>query len=265
VEYRLGDVSAAGTLAALLEEVQPAELYHLAGESTPARMWEDPAATSAALSATVHVLHATRDFPNLRVLLAASSEVFGDPKVAPQDEETPLAPRNPYGAAKAFAVWMGRAYREQLGRFVATAILYNHESPRRPPSFVSRRITRGVADIAAGRAAELRLGNLEARRDWGFAGDYVDAMWRMLQAAEPADFVVGTGQLHTVRDFCEAAFAAARLDYRDFVVMDPARVRADDARTLVADASRARDRLGWAPTTDFAALVRAMVAAELER
>ena len=266
VDYRRGDVSTPGVSAALIAEIRPHEIYHLAGESSPARMWEDPGAAAATVAAVSYLLDAVRTNSNARVLLASSSEVFGLPDDAPQNESTPIAPLSPYGAAKAFALSMARAYRKRDGLGVSCAILYNHESPRRPPAFVTRKITRGVADIVAGRATKLSLGALDARRDWGFAGDYVDAMWRMVQSdTPPDDFVIGTGISHSVREFCEAAFGAAGLDYREHVVVDPALIRPIDAQTLVADPSKARERLGWSPTTGFESMVRAMVSADLER
>ncbi len=264
VEYRIGDVSEAGVVAALNRELAPDEIYHLAGETTVARMWEDPAAASAATQAVALLLDAVRRGPSPRVVLASSSEIYGAPRSSPQDEETPTAPVNPYGATKAFGLWMGRAFRKVYGIGVSSAILFNHESPRRPTTFVTRKITRGVADIVAGRARELRLGDLDARRDWGYAGDYVEAMWRMLQAPEPEDFVIGSGVSHSVREFCEVAFSAVGLDYRDYVVQDAALMRKADARTLVANPSRARDRLGWSATTPFTTMVQAMVSADLE-
>jgi GDPmannose 4,6-dehydratase len=264
VEYRTGDVSQPAVVEGLIREITPDEIYHLASESTVARMWEDPAAASGATAAVALLLDAVRRGPASRVLLASSSEIYGMPQSTPQNEDTPTAPVSPYGATKAFAIWMGRAYRTTYRTGVSSAILFNHESPRRPATFVTRKITRGVADIVAGRATELRLGDLDARRDWGFAGDYVDAMWRMLQAPEPEDFVIGTGVSHSVREFCEVAFSAVDLDYRDYVVQDAALMRPADARTLVADPSRARDRLGWSAATPFTTMVQAMVVADLE-
>jgi len=265
VEYRVGDVSQPGVVEALIHEVAPDEIYHLASETTVARMWDDPGAVSGATAAVALLLNAVRRAPAVRVLLAASSEIFGVPDTAPQDEDTPIAPVNPYGATKAFGLWMGRAFRHADGIAVSSAILFNHESPRRPPTFVTRKITRGVADIVAGRATELRLGDLDARRDWGFAGDYADAMWRMLQAPEPEDLVIGTGVSHSVREFCELAFSVVGLDYRDFVVQDPTLMRPGEERKLVANPARARDRLGWSATTPFTSMVQAMVTADLER
>lgn len=262
VEYRRGDAGEDGLLHQIVHEVEPSEIYHLAGESTVARMSESADALSNAARALVHVLDAAREWRKARVLLASSSEIFGVPATSPQNEETEVAPINSYGAVKAFALHLGRSFRNE-GLGVSTAILFNHESPRRPPAFVTRKITRGVADIVAGRAKELWLGNLEARRDWGFAGDYVEAMWLMLQSDEAADYVVGSGVSHSVREFCEAAFQAAGLDYRDYVRSDPSLVRKVDAVTLEADASRARARLGWSPRTDFSELVAAMVSADL--
>lgn len=265
VEYRAGDVSQPGVIARLIREVAPDEIYHLASESSVTRMWDDASATTGSVAAVTYLLDAARHAPSVRVLLASSSEIFGVPVTVPQNEDTPPAPLSPYGAAKAFALWMGRAYRRTYSLAVSSAILFNHESPRRPATFVTRKITRGIADIVAGRATELHLGNLDARRDWGFAGDYAGAMWRMLQVDPPDDFVIGTGVSHSVREFCEIAFSAAGLDYRDHVVSDSALLRPVDAQTLVADPAKARERLGWSATTDFESMVRAMVAADLER
>lgn len=264
VEYRRGDVSDPAVVTALIREHSPDEIYHLAGETTVARLWEDPAAATAATGAVTLLIDAVRRRPSARLLLASSSEIYGAPRSSPQDEETPTAPLNPYGATKAFGLWMGRAYRESYGIGVSSAILFNHESPRRPATFVTRKITLGVAAIVAGRATELRLGDLDARRDWGFAGDYVDAMWRMLQVPQAEDFVIGTGVSHSVREVCEVAFSAVGLDYRDFVVQDPAFMRTTEERKLVANPSRARERLGWSASTPFETMIQAMVAADLE-
>jgi GDPmannose 4,6-dehydratase len=204
-----------------------------------------------------------RHAPAARFFNASSSEIFGAARESPQRETTPVAPRTPYGVAKAFGHFLTRTYREGLGLFAVSGVLYNHESPRRGPGFVTRKVTRAVAAISRGSQRELRLGDLDARRDWGFAGDYVDAMWRMLQADAPDDFVVGTGETHTVRELCELAFDAVGLDYRDHVVSDPAFRRPAETAVMVADASRARERLGWTPTVTFEQLVRRMVDADL--
>jgi GDPmannose 4,6-dehydratase len=197
--------------------------------------------------------------------MASSSEIFGEPSEWPQTETTSVQPRSPYGAAKAFAYWMTSSYRQVHSVWAASAILYNHESPLRSEEFVTRKITRGVAAIVAGKATELRLGNLEARRDWGHASDYVEAMWRMLQCEAAEDFIIGSGESHSVREFCELAFSTAGLDYRDHVVQDERLFRPADAFTRVADSSLAAQKLNWRPTYTFEALVREMTRADLAR
>lgn len=196
---------------------------------------------------------------------ASSSEMFGKAMEVPQSEKTPFYPRSPYGVAKVYSHYITVNYRESFGLHTVSGILFNHESPRRGLEFVTRKITDGVARIKVGLADELRLGNLDARRDWGFAGDFVEAMWLMLQRDEPEDFVIGTGETRSVRDFCEAAFAEADLDYREFVVQDPALVRPAEVDLLVADISLAREKLGWQPRTTFKQLVQMMVSSDIER
>ncbi|MEO6443803.1 MAG: GDP-mannose 4,6-dehydratase [Gemmatimonadaceae bacterium] len=267
IEFARADVRDAAALVALLRRVAPHEIYHLASQSGVRASWDDPVHTAevTALGA-LGVLEAVRaEAPTARLLMASSSEIFGRPPQSPQSETTPVAPVTPYGASKAFAYHLTCSYRDVHGLHASSAILFNHESPRRGIDFVTRKITAGVARIAAGIDRELPLGNLEARRDWGFAGDYADAMWRMLQQASPSDFVIGTGETHSVREFCEAAFGAAGLDYRQHVVEDERFLRPADARTLVADARRAHAKLGWQTTVTFDALVRMMVEADLRR
>ncbi len=203
--------------------------------------------------------------PGARFYQASSSEMFGKAVETPQRETTPFYPRSPYGVAKVYGHWITVNYRESYGLYAVSGILFNHESPRRGLEFVTRKVTHAVARIAKGRATELRLGNVEARRDWGFAGDYVDAMWRMLQPAQPADYVVGTGVTHTVRELCEIAFQHAGLDWRKHVKVDPGLVRPAEVDVLLADPGRIQRELGWAPRVDFATLVRMMVDADLER
>ena len=185
--------------------------------------------------------------------------------ILPQRESTPFYPRSPYGVAKVYGHWITVNYRESYGLYAVSGILFNHESPRRGLEFVTRKVSHGVARIVRGRMTELRLGNLDARRDWGFAGDYVDAMWRMLQRPEPVDYVIGTGEMHTVRELCEIAFGHAGLDWKQYVRVDPAFVRPAEVDLLQADAGKARQELGWRPTTSFAELVTMMVDADLER
>jgi GDPmannose 4,6-dehydratase len=202
--------------------------------------------------------------PAIRFYQASSSEMFGKVRETPQNEATPFHPRSPYGVAKAYGHWITVNYRESFGLFTVSGILFNHESPRRGREFVTRRIAEGVARIALGLAAELRLGNLEARRDWGYAPEYVDAMWRMLQGREPADYVVGTGEHHSPREFVEIAFRHVGLDPGDFIRVDPKLLRPAEVDTLLADPTKAREELGWRSHTSFPELVRIMVEADLE-
>ena len=267
VDMRTVDLLDPRQLGSAVKDAAPDEIYHLASQSVVHASWKNPVQT-AELTAVgaLRVLEAARaESPAARILMASSSEVFGRPTESPQSESTPMLPRSPYGAAKLFALHMTAIYREAHGLYAASAILYNHESPRRGPEFVTRKITDGVARIAAGQTAALRLGNLEAQRDWGFAGDYVDAMWRMLQQPTPSDFVVGTGISHSVRDFCEAAFRVAGLDYLDHVVQDEQFFRPLDSGTLRADPRRAKGVLGWVPQVSFEAMVEMMVKADVRR
>ncbi|MDP1857977.1 MAG: GDP-mannose 4,6-dehydratase [Gemmatimonadaceae bacterium] len=267
VDVRTVDLQDPRQLGAAVKDAAPDEIYHLASQSVVHASWKNPVQT-AELTAVgaLRVLEAARaESPAARILMASSSEVFGRPAEYPQSESTPMLPRSPYGAAKLFALHMTAIYREAHSLYAASAILYNHESPRRGPEFVTRKITDGVARIAAGQTAALRLGNLEAQRDWGFAGDYVDAMWRMLQQPTPSDFVVGTGISHSVRDFCEAAFRVAGLDYLDHVVQDEQFFRPLDSGTLLADPRRAKGVLGWEPQVSFEAMVEMMVNADVRR
>ncbi len=203
--------------------------------------------------------------PDARFYQASSSEMFGEVQEVPQRETTRFHPRSPYGVAKVYGHYITLNYRESYGLHASNGILFNHESPRRGLEFVTRKITDGVARIKAGLATEIRLGNLEAKRDWGFAGDYVEAMWLMLQQPEPDDFVVGTGETHTVRRFCELAFGRAGLDYEKHVVVDPKFFRPAEVDLLIADPSKAREKLGWEPKTSFEELVEMMVDADIER
>ena len=260
-----GDLLDQTALDDAVAAASPDEVYHLAADSVVQSSWDQPVRSSdvTALGAARVLEAVRRHAPAARFFNASSSEIFGAARESPQRETTPVAPRTPYGVAKAFGHFLTRTYREGLGLFAVSGVLYNHESPRRGPGFVTRKVTRAVAAISRGSQRELRLGDLDARRDWGFAGDYVDAMWRMLQADAPDDFVVGTGETHTVRELCELAFDAVGLDYRDHVVSDPAFRRPAESALMVADASRARERLGWTPTVTFEQLVRRMVDADL--
>jgi len=229
--------------------------------------WSQPVLTGefTALGVT-RLLEAVRlVHPEARVYQASSSEMFGKAQETPQRETTPFYPRSPYGVAKVYGHWITVNYRESYGLYAVSGILFNHESPRRGLEFVSRKISHGVARIVRGMDRELLLGNLDARRDWGFAGDYVDAMWRMLQQPRPADYVVGTGETHTVRELCEVAFAHVGLDWKKFVKVDPRFVRPAEVDTLQADPAKAKRELGWAPRVDFRGLVTLMVDADLER
>ena len=255
------------SLTTVVRDAQPDEVYNLAAQSFVPTSWSQPVLTGefTALGVT-RLLEAVRlACPGARIYQASSSEMFGKAVEAPQRETTPFYPRSPYGVAKVYGHWITVNYRESYGLYAVSGILFNHESPRRGLEFVTRKVTYGVARIVKRRAAELRLGNLEASRDWGFAGDYVDAMWRMLQRPKPADYVVGTGVTHTVRELCEIAFQHVGLDWRKHVKVDPTLVRPAEVDVLQADAGKARRELGWTPRVDFAALVRMMVDADLER
>ena len=255
------------SLTSVIRDARPHEVYNLAAQSFVPTSWTQPVLTGefTALGVT-RLLEAVRlAGPEARVYQASSSEMFGKAAETPQRESTPFYPRSPYGVAKLYGHWITVNYRESYGLYAVSGILFNHESPRRGLEFVTRKVSHGVARIARGLAGELRLGNLDARRDWGFAGDYVDAMWRMLQQPTPADFVIGTGETHTVRELCDIAFRHAGLDWKKYVRVDPAFVRPAEVDVLQADPRRARRALGWAPRVSFAELVRMMVDADLER
>ena len=263
-----GDLTDAEATRALVLELAPDEIYNLAAVSSVARSWEDPAGVFAVNGdAAAQLLETAVSLQDrgtdVHVLQASSAEIFGEPGESPQTERTPLRPVNPYGESKAFAHEKVGEHRAR-GLHASAVILYNHESPRRPPQFVTRKITTTVAAIAQGRAHELVLGNLDVRRDWGWAPDYVDAMVRAVRAPEPDDYVVATGHSHSVREFAGAAFAAAGIDdWEGLVRVDPAFVRPVDPTELVGDATRARTRLGWAPTRSFDEVVAAMVEHDL--
>jgi GDPmannose 4,6-dehydratase len=246
---------------------KPDEIYHLAAQSSVAASWEDPVATIDITGlGTLRLLEAVRSVaPTARVFVASSSEIFGDPVRAPQDEQTVIRPTSPYGAAKAFAHHVAAIYRQRYDFFIAVGILFNHESPRRARSFVTQKIVQGAVAIARGQQVELHLGNLDALRDWGFAGDYVRAMHLMLQQPEPGDYVVATGETHSVRDWCKFAFARIGLDYREYVVRDQQFWRPAEAVPLMGDPTKARQVLGWSATTSLSDLVAIMVEAELSR
>ncbi len=255
------------SLTVVVRDAKPDEVYNLASQSFVPTSWTQPVLTGefTALGVT-RLLEAIRlAYPAARVYQASSSEMFGKAQETPQRETTPFYPRSPYGVAKVYGHWITVNYRESYGLFAVSGILFNHESPRRGLEFVTRKVTYGVARIVKGKDTELRLGNLDARRDWGFAGDYVEAMWQMLQQPRPADYVVGTGQTHSVRELCEIAFSHVGLDWKKYVSVDARYVRPAEVDTLQADPSKAKRELGWAPNTSFERLVRMMVDADLER
>ena len=248
-------------------ELEPDEIYHLASASFVPASWEDPVATSRAAVAAVSALleGLVQERPEARFINASSAEIFGAPQEIPQNESTPAAPLTPYGAAKAFGHFLTGAFRRHYGLHASSAILFNHESPRRPHQFLTRKVSRGAAAISLGLEHELRLGDLSARRDWGFAGDHVRAMRLMLQAAEPDDYVVATGKAHSVEEFVAAAFAHVGRDWREHVRFDEEFTRgASDAPALIGDASKILERLRWEPEVHFDELVKMLVDADIE-
>lgn len=262
-----GDLQDQGSLLAFLEEYQPTEVYNLAAQSFVPTSWNQPALTGdvTALGVT-RLLEAIRFVnPKTRFYQASSSEMFGKVMEVPQREITPFYPRSPYGVAKVYGHWITVNYRESFNLFATSGILFNHESPRRGLEFVTRKITDAVAKIKLGMAKELRLGNLEAQRDWGFAGDYVEAMWLMLQQDHPDNYVIGTGETHAVCEFCEIAFSHVDLDYREFVVQDEKFYRPAEVDLLISDPSKARSVLKWEPAVSFKELVTMMVDSDLAR
>jgi GDPmannose 4,6-dehydratase len=261
-----GDLSDGTTLRRIFIKAQPAELYHLAGQSHVGLSFDIPESTCEdAGMATLRLLEIVREQTQpVKFYHASSSEIFGKAAETPQTENTPLRPTSPYGCAKAFATQLARVYRESHGLFVCNGILYNHESPRRGENFVTRKIARGAARIARGLDVDLTLGNLEGRRDWGRAQDYVRAMWMMLQHKTADDYVVATGETHSVREFVEVAFAVVNLDWKKFVKRDAAFDRPAEPAQLVGDAAKIRRTLGWKPAGTFEQLVREMVEAELQ-
>lgn len=267
IEIVSGDLLDQGSLTALVRDVAPHEFYNLAAQSFVPTSWNQPVLTGefTALGVT-RALEAIRSVdPAIRFYQASSSEMFGKVQAVPQDEETPFYPRSPYGVAKVYGHWITVNYRESFGMFACSGILFNHESERRGKEFVTRKITDGVARIKLGLATELRLGNLDAQRDWGFAGDYVRAMWLMLQQAEAQDYVVSTGRTHTVREFCRLAFATVGLEYRDHVVEDARFFRPAEVDLLIGDPGKAKRVLDWEPEVTFEALVERMVLADVAR
>lgn len=267
VEIHSADLLDQTSLVDVMEAVKPDEIYNLAAQSFVATSWTQPVLTGefTALGVTRMLEAMKRACPKARFYQASSSEMFGMVQETPQRESTPLYPRSPYGVAKVYGHWITVNYRESFGLYAVSGILFNHESPRRGLEFVTRKVTDAVARIKLGRATEVRLGSLSARRDWGFAGDYVDAMWRMLQQDAPGDYVIGTGHTWTVQQLCEAAFAHAGLDWKEYVKTDKQFLRPAEVDLLVADPSKAKVELGWEPAVDFHALVKMMVDADLAR
>ncbi len=255
------------SLTVVLQDTQPDEVYNLAAQSYVPTSWTQPVLTGefTALGVT-RILEAVRlVHPTAKFYQASSSEMFGRVTETPQRETTSFYPRSPYGVAKVYGHWITVNYRESYNLYAVSGILFNHESPRRGIEFVTRKVTDAVARIKLGRSRELRLGNLDARRDWGYAGDYVDAMWRMLQQPTPQDYVIGTGQAHSVRELVEVAFGHVGLTWQDYVVTDPRYMRPAEVDLLMADPSKARKELGWTPKVGFQELVGMMVDADLER
>lgn len=265
VEVVRGNLLSEPLLRSLIAKYQPDEIYNLAARASSSQLFTDPVLTGDFNGlAVVRMLEAIRSLnPAIHFCQASSSEMFGDASQAPQSEVTPFRPTNPYGVAKLFAHGMVGTYRTNFGVFACSSILFNHESPRRGAEFVTRKITMGVARIKHGLAETLQLGSLEAARDWGYAADYVHAMWKMLQAEVPDDYVLATGQSRSVREFCEVAFDHVGLDYRDYVRVDPQARRPLEAVARVGNAVKARTVLGWRPTVSFEQLVRMMVDADL--
>ena len=267
VELVSADLLDQTSLTDVVGEYAPDEVYNLAAQSFVQTSWTQPVLTGefTALGVTRMLEAVKKAAPKARFYQASSSEMFGKVVETPQRESTPFYPRSPYGVAKVYGHWITVNYRESFGLYAVSGILFNHESPRRGLEFVTRKVTDAVARIKLGKANEVRLGNLDARRDWGFAGDYVDAMWRMLQQDEPDDYVIGTGSTCSVRDLCDVAFSHVGLDYREFVKQDPKFFRPAEVELLIADPEKARAQLGWTPQVTFRQLVEMMVDADLER
>jgi GDPmannose 4,6-dehydratase len=267
VQLHQGDLLDQFSLAALLSSVQPDEVYNLAAQSFVPTSWNQPVLTGefTALGATKMLEAIRHTRPQARFYQASSSEMFGKVRETPQTEVTPFYPRSPYGVAKVYGHFITVNYRESFGLYAVSGLLFNHESPRRGLEFVTRKVTHAAARIKMGLQERLAMGNLEAQRDWGFAGDYVDAMWRMLQQDEPDDYVVATGEVHTVRELCEIAFARAGLDWQKHVYIDPKFVRPAEVDLLVGNPAKAKRKLGWEPKVRFRQLVEMMVDSDLER
>jgi GDPmannose 4,6-dehydratase len=267
LELIQGDLLDQASLVAALRDVEPTEVYNLAAQSFVPTSWNQPVLTGEFTGLGVtRMLEAVRQVdPEIRFYQASSSEMFGKVREVPQTELTAFHPRSPYGVAKAYGHFLTVNYRESYGMYAVSGILFNHESPRRGLEFVSRKVTDGAARIALGLATELPMGNLDAERDWGFAGDYVRAMWLMLQQPEPGDYVIATGIGHSVRELCRIAFARVGLDYERHVTLDPGLLRPAEVDHLLGDPSKARTVLGWEPTVSFAELIESMVDADVAR
>ncbi len=267
IHLHAGSLESYASIFNVVEKVKPDECYHLAAQSFVAYSFEDAFSTiNTNINGTLSILSAiTQRAPNCKLYFAGSSEMFGLVKHSPQNEDTPFHPRSPYGISKIAGFDLTRNFREAYGLFACNGILFNHESPRRGYEFVTRKITNSVAEIKLGIAKELRLGNLDAKRDWGFAGDYVEAMWLMLQQNEPGDYVIATGETHTVREFAEFAFDYAGLNWRDYVVVDENFYRPSEVHFLMGDYSRAQKVLGWKPRVKFRELIEIMVESDIKR
>ena len=266
VQIVQGDLLDEASLAGLVRQIRPDEVYNLAAQSFVQTSWQQAVLTgeTTALGVT-RILNAVKDVdPAIRFYQASSSEMFGKVQAVPQTEATPFYPRSPYGVAKLYGHWITVNYRESYNLHASSGILFNHESPRRGLEFVTRKITNHVARIKLGLTNELRLGDLHPQRDWGFAGDYVEAMWLMLQQDEPDDYVVSTEETHTVEEFCEIAFGVAGLNWRDYVVQDERFMRPAEVDLLIGDSGKAKQKLGWTPKTGFRELVQMMVEADLD-
>ncbi len=267
VELVFGDLTDGSVLNQLMRTIRPDEVYNLGAQSHVRVSFDVPEYTADAdAMGTLRLLDAIREEGvECRFYQASSSEMFGQAAEIPQRETTPFHPRSPYGVAKVFSYWITRNYREAYGMYAVNGILFNHESPRRGPTFVTRKITRAVGAILRGEQSELRMGNLDARRDWGFARDYMEGAWQMLQGDEPDDYVLATGETHSVEDFLEEAFTYVGLDWHEYVTIDPRYFRPSEVDILIGDYSKAKEQLGWEPTVRFQELVRMMVDADRER
>ncbi|MFD2369926.1 GDP-mannose 4,6-dehydratase [Brevibacillus sp. GCM10020057] len=267
VEYKDGDILDVSSLIRAIKASRPDEVYHLAAQSFVGSSWEQPILTAQSTGMGVlHVLEAIRETnPDIKMYQASSSELFGLIQEPRQSETTPFYPRSPYAVAKLFGYWMTKNYRESFQMYCCNGILFNHESPLRGLEFVTRKVTHAVARIASNQQKELRLGNISAKRDWGFAGDYVEAMWLMLQQEKPGDFVIATGETATVEEMCKIAFDYVGLNYKDYVVIDPALYRPAEVDVLLGNPEKAKRELGWTPKTKLEQLIHMMVEADLQR